>query len=276
MRIWDVLLWTANSRGSQVFLGAPWIPLTIELAPKAMQRSVALHWMAISPHYNFRTPLNKDLSTRAFLESEFNRNMSSRKIIIENVVRPYLQPHYAVLDYGCGPGFLATNAAPYARQIIACDISRGILACAGALNNEPNIEFLLIPPSGRLNIEPESVDLVYSFAVFQHLEDAVIRKSLGELARVMKPGAKGLIHVILTGTSVHRSEAECQSDRSLMGRAQWRFGLHCFARTPEEITGLVSGAGFSEISIEPVNVPQLEDDVAHQHLLLFRKPAKTA
>jgi len=273
MKFADILLWTANSGGTQVFLGAPWVPLTIKLAPDAWRRQIALNWLALSPHYFFRTPANKTLGHRAFLISEWERGRISREVLVDHLIRPYLQPQFNVLDYGCGPGLLAVRSAKYVRHVIACDISRGVLECAKTLTGASNIQYLLVPRSGRLDVETASVDLVYCFAVFQHLEDAVVREVLADFARVMKPGARALVHVVLSGTTGWKTEADWRMDQSIKGRAKWRFGLHCFSRTQEEMTALATDAGFSEVSFVPIDVPELMDGIADDNLLVFRKPA---
>jgi ubiquinone/menaquinone biosynthesis C-methylase UbiE len=273
MKFADILLWTANSGGTQVFLGAPWVPLTIKLAPDTWRSQIALNWLAVSPHYFFRTPANRSLGRRSFLRSEWERIRISREVLVDHLVRPYLQPHFNVLDYGCGPGLLAVRSAKYVRHVIACDISRGVLECAKTLSGASNIQYLLVPRSGRLDVEAGSVDLVYCFAVFQHLEDAVVRGVLADFARVMKAGAKAVIHVVLSGTTGWKTEADWRMDQSIKGLAKWRFGLHCFSRTREEMMALVTDAGFSEVSFEPIQVPELMNDgVSDGSLLVFRKP----
>ena len=271
MKALKIVLQMANSGGSQVFLGAPWVPFTIKIAPDGWRERIALEWLAISPHYFYRTPANKDLGHLEFLRSESKRNARSRHLLVEHIVRPHLNPDFTVLDYGCGPGFLAATASTHARRVIACDISKGVLECAKALNGRPNLEYLAVPPTGRLDIEDQSVDLVYSFAVFQHIEDAVFKKILDELGRVMKNGAQALCHVVLVGASGWRTEVDWREDHSLAGRAKWIAGGHSFARDPVGVRVIVETAGFCEIAIESIRVPTLDDDIAHQHLLRFKK-----
>jgi SAM-dependent methyltransferase len=272
MKALKIVLQMANSGGSQVFLGAPWVPLTIKMAPDAWKERIALMWLALSPHYFFRMVANNNLGHLAFLRSEWERNMRSRQLLVDHIVRPHLSPDFTVLDYGCGPGFLAATTSTYARRVIACDVSKGVLECARTLSGRPNLEYLAVLPTGRLDIEDRSVDLVYSFAVFQHIEDTVLQKILDELGRVMKNGAQALCHVVLIGESGWRTEDDWREDRSLAGRAKWVAGLHCFARGPEGIRAMVETAGFCEIALDPIRVPELNDDIAHQHLLRFKKP----
>ncbi len=257
--------------GSQVFLGAPWLPTLLGLAPESWKERIALELLALSPHYFYRTSANRDLGHLEFLQSERARNTGSRQHLIDGVVRPFLRPEFTVLDYGCGPGHLAFAVSASVRSVIACDISSGVLACAGILNRRDNIQYLPVPPNGGLKICDQSVDLVYSFAVIQHVDDTVFQQILCELWRVMRNGARGLCHVVLNGAYGWKTENDWREDRSLKGRAKWAVGLHCFSREPARIIAMAEAVGFSEVHIQPIDVPGLEDDVAHQHLLHFVK-----
>jgi SAM-dependent methyltransferase len=275
MKALDVALQMASSSGSQVFLGAPWVPLTIRMTPERWRERTVLECLAISPHYFFRAPLNNTLGRRAFLLSECDRNKRSRQLLVDHIVRPHLKPRFTVLDYGCGPGWLASACSPYAQSVIACDISKGVLECARTLNGRNNLRYVAVPATGRLDVEARSVDLAYSFAVVQHIDDAVFQGIIEELRRVLKDGAQALFHVVLRGDLNFKTEAEWREDRSLKGRVKWHAGLHCFARDPEQVLSMVKAAGFEEISIDPFCVPGL-DDLSGEHLLRFRQPRESA
>jgi SAM-dependent methyltransferase len=196
--------------------------------------------------------------------------------VVDHLLRPHLNSDSTVLDYGCGPGFLVASSAKYSRRVIACDISKGVLECARTVNAHPNAEYLYVPPTGRLAIEADSVDLIYSFAVIQHIEDAVLEKVLVEMRRVMKSGARALIHVVLhgaPGAAGWRTETDWRSDHTLAGRAKWLVGLHCFSRDPNAIIEMVTKAGFRDVHVDAIDIPDLDDDIAHQHILSFSQPS---
>jgi SAM-dependent methyltransferase len=269
------MLFAANSGGSQVFLGAPWIPFTIKMAPSSWRKRIALEWLALSPHYFYRTPDNQHLKRHEFLVSQWQKNIRSRQIIVDHLVRPYLKSESIVIDYGCGPGFLVATSAKYCRRVLAFDISEGVLECARTLNAHPNAEYLHVPSTGRLQLKADSVDLIYSFAVVQHIEDTVLQKVLAEMRRVMKSGARALIHVVLhgaNGTAGWRTETDWRSDHTLAGRAKWLVALHCFSRDPNAIIGMVTEAGFRDVAVNLIDIPNLDDDIAHQHILSFSRP----
>ena len=109
---------------------------------------------------------------------------------------PYLRPEMTVLDFGCGPGFLAKAVACVSR-VIATDVSRGVIACAQQINAADNLRYVVNGLSDLENVDTSSINFVYSFAVFQHLTKDQSLAFFQEFARVLKPGTTGLCHVIL-------------------------------------------------------------------------------
>jgi SAM-dependent methyltransferase len=227
----------------------------------------------LSPHYFYRTSANQGLKHSDFLEFEFERNVRSREYIVEDLVVKHLNSQQTVVDYGCGPGFLARWAAPHVRRLVACDISAGVLACAQVLNATANAEFAEIGPTGTIPLPDNSVDLVYSFAVIMHVTDGVFASILKEWLRVLRPGGDVVCHIAVD-LPEWKSETQWRSDRSLRGRLKWRFGLHGFNRTVEGVRAAIVSAGFS--SPETTKIGELgvrfDDDIARQHLWTFRKP----
>jgi ubiquinone/menaquinone biosynthesis C-methylase UbiE len=92
------------------------------------------------------------------------------------------------LDVGCGTGVLARELAAAGLEMTGLDPSEGMLAVAR--EHSPAVE--LVQGSGTdLPFEDGSFDLVVTVATLHHIAapDAV-RATLGELARVVKPGGR--------------------------------------------------------------------------------------
>jgi SAM-dependent methyltransferase len=260
------------SGGSQNFLGFRWIEPLLSLSPRAWRRKVALNLIDMSPHYFYQSAENRALSRNDYLEYEFRRNRDSREEIIGSLVRAHLNGSETVLDYGCGPGFLANAVSRFAAHVYGCDISTGVIACAKAVNLAPNTIYCTLE-NGRIPLGSESVELIYTFAVIQHVEDEVFTRILTEWQRVLRPGGRVLCHVVLNGEG-WRSEERWRADKSLRGRARWLFGLHCFSRTPEAFREMVVSAGFSVPQVHSISelAPHLKDDLFRQQLCVFEKP----
>jgi SAM-dependent methyltransferase len=260
----DTLVSRLTWGGSQNFLGARWVEWTVSHSPRALREQVALHFLALSPHYFY----DRDLAAEAA------RNRRSRQILADELVTPLLSPGARVLDYGCGPGYLAAAVARRAGHLDALDISRGVLACARVLNGRPNISYQRPAEFSATGL----VDLAYSFAVVQHLRTEALVRALELLAMALRPGGTLLLHFAVAGELGYRTEAQWTADGSLAGCAKLRYGLNCFGRSPAEMVDLVTRCGFSDAVTRPlsgsVTIPG--DDIPNQHVLIARRADATA
>ena len=253
------LTYRAAWGGSQNFLGARWVERVVGAVPESARERVALRFLALSPHYFY----DRDLAAEA------DRNRQSRQVLAEELIVPQLAPDARVLDYGCGPGYLAAAVAGKAAHVAAVDISRGVLACARVLNDRPNVTYQT-PEQFRTG--GGLVDLAYSFAVVQHLRTAVLGQVMDLLAAAVRPGGTLLLHFAMADNG-YRTEADWLADGSLAGRAKLRYGLNCFARSAAELTGLAERAGFTGAVVGPLGgrivIPG--DDIPEQYLLTARR-----
>ena len=254
----DLIIGRMAWSGTQNFLGARWVGHLVDNSPACIEERVALRFLSLSPHYFY------DRDIRA----EAERNRKSRQALVDALVRPHLKPAMRVLDYGCGPGYMACAVADYVDHVYALDISRGVLACAKVLNSRPNLSYLGLDEIRQLS---EPVDLAYSFAVVQHLTTDVLVAALELLADRIYPGGALLLHFAVPGQGGWRTEAEWVTDKSITGRTKLRYGLNCFGRSVEEMKDLVSKAGFKDVAVRSLDgtltVPG-DDDITKQHWLI--------
>jgi SAM-dependent methyltransferase len=262
-----------GSEVPQNFLGARWVPLVVNHAPGPFREDIALRMLALSPHYFYRT-FNPHAPFRDFVRSERDRNRDSRRIIAEKVLLPHFRPHHTVLDYGCGPGFLAHASARFVSKVLACDISEGVLSCARVLNSAPNLRYLNVATSDYNGLASESVDVAYSFAVAQHMRDDALMAALRGMARLVKANGKLLLHVVLDSRG-WRTEAEWDADRSMRGRVKAKYGLNCFSRDSASIRKMVELVGFTDVTIGTLEAlaASTSDDIVGQHLVVATKAA---
>jgi SAM-dependent methyltransferase len=251
----------ATSGAEQDFLGAPWVARVVEAMPERARARTALRLLSFSPHYFY------DRDIRA----EADRNRRSRQAIAEALIAPHLDPRARVVDYGCGPGYMARAVAGMVARVDAVDISRGVLACARVLNGSPGVSYLT---PGELARREGRADLVYSFAVVQHMRTEAVKQALRLIAEKVRSGGTLLMHFAEPGPGGWRTEAEWDADRSLAGRMRRRYGLNCFGRTSAEMKDLVAGHGFADITVTPLRgrltVPG-DDDITGQHILIARR-----
>ena len=254
----NVAIYRATWGGSQNFLGARWVERVVDSSPTPVREHVALRFLSLSPHYFYDPDIR----------GEDARNRQSRQILADELIAPYLTSRTQVLDYGCGPGYLAAAVAEKAAHVDAVDISRGVLACARVLNARPNITYQTPAEiSGGA-----MADVAYSFAVVQHLRTETLEQVLSLLAGAMRPGASLLIHFAVPDQA-WRTEGHWRSDMSLAGRTKMRYGLNCFGRSAAEMTELVARHGFTDVKVCPLsgNISLPCDDIQDQHLLTARR-----
>jgi SAM-dependent methyltransferase len=260
-------------KNPQSFLDAGYIAGLLKACPNRYRRDLALWFLSLSPHYYFRDlkETYARISYKEFLEAEFKRNRDSRRRIYSEILKPFLDQKDVLLDYGCGAGFLAKLVSEHSHKVFAVDISRGVLECARILNSSPNLVYLWTQEMNNA-IPPNSVDLVYSIAVVQHVTNLILEGILAACQSKLRPGGRILLHVQLED-SEWQSEEIWISDTSLAGKIKYRYGLHCFSRSAESLIRMLEKTGYCNIQILPIAdlcaVPF--DDICRQHLIMADK-----
>lgn len=106
-------------------------------------------------------------------------------------VNSLIKPNSIILDFGAGRGEWAEGHNPYqvslqdfqnnqrVQKVIGVDVDNAVLS-----NQHLDESYILIE-NELLSLEDESVDLIVSYAVFEHIENP--EKVAAELRRVLKP-----------------------------------------------------------------------------------------
>jgi SAM-dependent methyltransferase len=93
------------------------------------------------------------------------------------------------LDFGCGVGRLTRALADYFEDVIGVDIAASMVDAARQLHRDVDrCRFVVNETDSLATCAPESVDLVYTRLVLQHIHPRYIRKYLAEFMRVLAPG----------------------------------------------------------------------------------------
>jgi ubiquinone/menaquinone biosynthesis C-methylase UbiE len=100
------------------------------------------------------------------------------------------------LEIGCGPGRLMRPMSRHFSEIHGVDVSDEMIALAREkLRDVPNAYPYATNGASLERSGSESVDFVYSYAVFQHIPSPeVIFEYLCEIRRVLKPGGLARLH----------------------------------------------------------------------------------
>ncbi len=112
-----------------------------------------------------------------------------------------------VLDYGCGIGRLSIPLAPYVRTMYACDINPSLIELAMQSTNN-NIAFHTLRHNTDLNFIPDqSLDCVFTYGVFCHLEDDEVKDVVKSFLQKLKPDGRILLFELTeNGINTYHSE----------------------------------------------------------------------
>jgi|CXWL01.1.fsa_nt_gi SAM-dependent methyltransferase len=108
-----------------------------------------------------------------------------------------------VLDFGCGEGITALGVARRfnPRSVRAVDIMPDPLQCLPRAKQvlglevlPDNLSLMQIEP-GEQFAEPGSFDLIYSWSVFEHVEQPIIASVLQQINKMLRPGGYFLIQI---------------------------------------------------------------------------------
>jgi ubiquinone/menaquinone biosynthesis C-methylase UbiE len=173
---------------------------------------------------------------------------------VERLLGRPLRPGEAVLDPGCGTGWLAAGlrrAMPTLR-VVGVDLSAGMLDRARRAGAWPLVQ----ADATALPVAAASVDLVVTRGVLHHLPD--VAAALAEWRRVLRPG--GAVVVVSEPTpAVERHGAvlvrvllallrrPLSAEEDFWEVASMAANLHVF--TPEELGRLAREAGFAEVRL---------------------------
>jgi SAM-dependent methyltransferase len=153
-----------------------------------------------------------------------------------------LGPPGRVLDVGCGTGALAGRLADRGYDVVGVDPSEGMLEVMRA--RHPRVE--AVGASGTaLPFDDDRFDLVLTVAALHHVaEPEAVRRTLGEMTRVSRPGGRILIWD-------HNPRNPYWS--SLMGRVPQDIGEERLIGEAEIVEGL-RGAGAQILAIQQLGL----------------------
>ncbi len=263
---WQLARLAITGSSRQAFLDRRWIPWLLRAAPPSIRRGLALRILSLSPHYFiYQWDGDAGLPRGSVLEAEFERNSATRRLLAEVLVVPRVRRGSRVVDFGCGPGFVAREVSERVpgATVIALDISVGTLACANELNPGPQYRCCR---GNRLAVDDASVDFVYSFAVFQHIDLSEWAGYFAAFFRALCAGGRGLCHVAL-GDSPPAERRAVQGIRGL-------YSLRYQETTSEFVCDVLANAGFIDVELRPTaELARLDDDIGRSHIATFVKPA---
>jgi ubiquinone/menaquinone biosynthesis C-methylase UbiE len=118
-----------------------------------------------------------------------------KRSLCETFIAPYIRPDMTVLEIACGHGRWSEIMQPLCQRLILIDLNpECIERCQERFSNSGNVECLLTDGKSLPGVVDSSVDFVWSFDSFVHMDEAVIRRYFVEIARVLTPAGRAVIH----------------------------------------------------------------------------------
>lgn len=157
-----------------------------------------------------------------------------RAAYLADLARTYgAQPPLTICDWGCGPArivrHLARDHGDTFDRVIGTDYNEQSIKWCRA--NVTGVEFLVNSLSPPLALADSSVDFIYSFSVFTHLSEPMMKAWMAEQQRVVRPG--GLIMLTTHGDQFRHKllpDEQHQYDTTgLVVRGSVREGSRVFA-----------------------------------------------
>ena len=139
----------------------------------------------MSDELKAKTQAQFGASTDRYATSDVHAKGESLAVLLE-LVNP--QPHWRMLDIATGAGHTALAFAPLEAQVVATDLTDGMLAKAAELaaaRGLTNVE-TKFADAEELPFEDASFDLVTCRLAFHHFPNS--RQAISEFARVLKSG----------------------------------------------------------------------------------------
>ncbi len=155
--------------------------------------------------------------------------------ILVRFLYPYLGPTHIAAEIGVGGGRIAERVAPRVERLHAFDISPRMLDAARLrLAGFGNVEFTLQTESALPLKLSGSLDVVYSFATFLHLDMHTMWRYFQEMARVLRPEGHAFVHTATITTPRGWQRFASQEEFSVFG---------FYFVSPEIVQTLASHAG---------------------------------
>jgi SAM-dependent methyltransferase len=113
--------------------------------------------------------------------------------VVDRYIRPYVEPSSTVLEIGAGGGRW-TRYLLAARRIICVDLNPEFFEVLRTTFPGARLEFYQPRDCELDGIADGSVDFVFTFGTFVHIEPKGIAQYLSDIRRVLRPGGIAVVH----------------------------------------------------------------------------------
>ena len=118
-----------------------------------------------------------------------------KQSLIDEVMLHYIEPERNILEIGPGSGRWTETLQKIASHLTLVDLSdHCIELCRNKFGQFENLEFFVNDGASLSMVANETIDFIWSFDVFVHINPEDTEKYLLEFVRVLRRGGRGIIH----------------------------------------------------------------------------------
>jgi|SRR5581483_5069996 len=189
---------------------------------------------------------------------------ATRSLVRDRVARE--GPLGALAEFGCGTGYFTQALAARATNVVATDLSPGMLTLAEERTGAANVKFQL-EDCQRTSFTAGTFDTAFLCLVIHFTEPA---RTLAEMYRILKPG--GMLIVVNLDPGALRPFDRVRSVirilyRGLLGyRTKPPKGFGTNVLTERTLCGLLAGSGFSVTDTETISDPSRTSNIPVEYV----------
>lgn len=171
------------------------VPLERVLVRMERAKSITAPWAASASRF---TPTDNRMWWNSHdwcaLGEEWTPSVEWKRSVLDRFMVPYIPAGGAVLEIGPGAGRWTEVLARIATTLYVLDVAeRPLSICKQRFREKANIEYLL--GDGRTIAIPDgTLDGVWSYDVFVHVNPSDAATYFSEIRRVLRPGSYAVIH----------------------------------------------------------------------------------
>ncbi|MDF1852661.1 MAG: class I SAM-dependent methyltransferase [Verrucomicrobiales bacterium] len=118
-----------------------------------------------------------------------------KRSVLDTILAKHIPENGKVVEIGPGGGRWTETLLERSDHVTAVDISEECLkVCSERFSESENISFVLTPGDCLPEVEDGSIDAIWSFDVFVHINRKEVSKYAIDMFRVLRPGGVGVIH----------------------------------------------------------------------------------
>ncbi|MEM1181705.1 MAG: class I SAM-dependent methyltransferase [Acidobacteriota bacterium] len=118
-----------------------------------------------------------------------------KRSVVETFLVPNLAASSRVLEIGPGHGRWSKEIVDRCGELILVDLSPSCLEhCRELFKGRKDVSYQVTDGASLPNVASESIDFLWSYDVFVHMEPGVVASYLTEAQRVLKPDGRAIVH----------------------------------------------------------------------------------